>query len=139
MTYFVLGFLFSPDLRDVLLIKKERPDWQAGLLNGIGGHIETKENALQAMQREFFEEAGLWVGEWQEYCTLLNSQFKVYCFMAVKDFYDKYLTITDEEVLFRSCDDLGTKVVPSVRWLVPMAQDYFLTGQGFGGMLVYKD
>ena len=40
--YYVLGFLFSPDCKRVALIIKNRPDWQAGFLNGIGGKIDSR-------------------------------------------------------------------------------------------------
>jgi hypothetical protein len=53
---YVLGFVFSEDSSRVLLVWKNRPAWQAGKLNGIGGKIEAGETPLQAMQREFREE-----------------------------------------------------------------------------------
>lgn len=37
MTFYVAGLAFSTDLQHVALIKKNRPDWQAGKFNGIGG------------------------------------------------------------------------------------------------------
>lgn len=42
MKKYVLGFMFSTEDRGqkVALIKKLKPKWQAGLLNGIGGKIE---------------------------------------------------------------------------------------------------
>ena len=44
----------------VLLIRKARPDWQAGKLNGIGGKVEGAETITEATVREFREETGLW-------------------------------------------------------------------------------
>ena len=58
MDRFVLGFAYTLDGR-VLLIRKNRPQWQAGLLNGIGGHVEEGENIYDAMDREAKEETGL--------------------------------------------------------------------------------
>ena len=40
MTRYVAGFLVSDDRYYVALIRKKRPAWQEGRLNGIGGHIE---------------------------------------------------------------------------------------------------
>ena len=37
MTKYVVGFMFSPDKQFVALIRKNRPEWQAGKLNGIAG------------------------------------------------------------------------------------------------------
>jgi 8-oxo-dGTP pyrophosphatase MutT (NUDIX family) len=53
---YVVGFLFSQDESKVLLVWKNRPAWQNGKLNGIGGKIEAGETPLQAMEREFKEE-----------------------------------------------------------------------------------
>ena len=37
---YVTGFLFSPDKKSVVLINKNRPAFQVGKLNGVGGKIE---------------------------------------------------------------------------------------------------
>lgn len=55
---FVLGFCFDIGYHNVLLIEKNRPPWQAGKLNGIGGKIEEGESPSGAMVREFQEETG---------------------------------------------------------------------------------
>ena len=54
-----LIFLFN-DQRNVLLIKgsKGKKVW-SGLLNGIGGHVESGEDVYEAAARELEEEAGL--------------------------------------------------------------------------------
>src|SRR5215208_5596620 len=70
MQTYACGFLFSPDRQRVLLIRKRRPAWQAGKLNGVGGKIERDESPAEAMRREFREEAGLDVRDWQEVLTL---------------------------------------------------------------------
>lgn len=54
MRKYVVGFLFWKDW--VLLLIKNKPDWQAGKLNGIGGKVEPGENFLAAMVREWNEE-----------------------------------------------------------------------------------
>ena len=58
-TEYVLGFAFTKDLKQVALIRKKRPEWQAGKLNGIGGKVNINEVPLLAMVREFQEEACL--------------------------------------------------------------------------------
>lgn len=61
--YQVVGFIFSHDLKQVLLIRKKRPDWQKRRLNGIGGHLNAKERKNldfnNAFIREAKEETGL--------------------------------------------------------------------------------
>ncbi len=69
MKNYVLGFVFSPDLSEVYLIRKNRPEWQAGFLNGIGGKVEEGEAEEQAMAREAWEESG-YDGEWIHYAHM---------------------------------------------------------------------
>ena len=58
MKAYVVGFAYT-DFESVLVIRKLKPAWQRGALNGIGGKIEPGENPAEAMQREAMEEAGL--------------------------------------------------------------------------------
>lgn len=44
---------------EILLVKKDRPDWQKGRLNLVGGKIEEGETPEQAALRELQEESGL--------------------------------------------------------------------------------
>jgi 8-oxo-dGTP diphosphatase len=73
LNHYVAGFAFSPDRQLVLLVRKAKPKWQAGKLNGIGGSIEDfYETARGAMQREFREETGIETNpdQWKSYATL---------------------------------------------------------------------
>lgn len=57
MKHYVMGFVFNKTRNRVLLVKKKRPEWQAGKWNGIGGKIDdTDISPLAAMQREGYEE-----------------------------------------------------------------------------------
>ena len=56
MDHYVLGFIFSHDIKKVLLVNKQRPDWQKDKWNGVGGHIEKDEHPYPAMRREIDEE-----------------------------------------------------------------------------------
>src|ERR1700690_3869942 len=81
-TRFVLGFLFDPSRIAVLLIRKARPDWQRGKLNGIGGKIEVGEVPSQAMEREFREESGLTVKTWIHFGQFRSGSDLVFCYHA---------------------------------------------------------
>ena len=61
---YTLGFAFD-DKGQVALIEKRKPEWQRGLLNGIGGKIEPLETYEQCMSREFLEETGVHVEAWK--------------------------------------------------------------------------
>ncbi|PIE78988.1 MAG: hypothetical protein CSA15_05000, partial [Candidatus Delongbacteria bacterium] len=59
MNFYVNGFMYSEDEKKIVLIKKNTPEWQRGLFNGIGGSIEAGESPEEAIVREFEEETGV--------------------------------------------------------------------------------
>jgi len=76
MINYVAGFCFSTDSKYVALIRKNRPKWQAGKLNGIGGHVElTDTNPRETMVREFKEETGLAIpyNKWENFVILIGK------------------------------------------------------------------
>lgn len=122
MTDYVAGFLFSNDNQRVALIEKRRPAWQAGKLNGIGGHIEANETPLAAMIREFFEETGLRVTSWKHYVTLNGDGFRVFFFYAHTFSFGDIQSMTDEAVNICEIPRLNLlPVIPNLKWLIPMA------------------
>ncbi len=121
---YVLGFFISEDRKNVALIKKTKPDWQAGFLNGIGGKIETIDSSNQeAMIREFFEETGCVHYDWKIFATMKNAQFNVFCFVAYGNPF--VLKTTTEEIVFIvPIDKLDINpVLSNIQWLVHMALD----------------
>ncbi len=58
MTTYVLIFMFSEDLKQVLLVLKARPSFMPGLYNGLGGVVNSSESLLEAVAREWLEESG---------------------------------------------------------------------------------
>jgi 8-oxo-dGTP diphosphatase len=97
---YVLGFVFSPYFKDVLLIRKQRPAWQKGLFNGIGGHMKEGETECEAMTREFYEETGLLIYPrcWIKFGTMKGSKWLVHCF-TTKATILFAKTKNDEEVI----------------------------------------
>jgi len=130
-TKYVLGFMFSLDKRQVVLIKKKRPEWQAGLLNGIGGHLEKSDHSnTQAMIREFKEETGLLHTDWYLYAHMVEpGAFSIYIYYAIGDVY-KVTSTTDEKVIVKNITDLPyNKVVENLYWLIPLALDCMEDGR----------
>jgi 8-oxo-dGTP diphosphatase len=120
---YVVGFLFAPDLATdtcVALTQKNHPPWQAGKLNGIGGHIEPGETPHEAMVREFEEEAGLIVPKWFPVLTMEGPDYTLHVFMAVaREHLIK--SKTDEPVGFYPLRSLACyDVVPDLRWFIPL-------------------
>jgi len=108
MTHYVCGFMFSGDYKQVLLIKKKRPDWQAGKWNGIGGHVEdSDESPAHAMAREFREETGVETapGDWRFMAQYYEADQHGSNIVVVDFYFTRnswaYLsarTVTDEQV-----------------------------------------
>lgn len=138
MTAYVCGFAFSGDDATVWLIQKQRPDWQKGLLNGIGGHIEPGEAPEKAMEREFYEEAGIVLSDWKCFAIIRGNEadgepWEVQFYWTEIPEGMKPEAKTDEplqEVAIFELQDAHT--VPNVQWLIPMALNnrYGAAGQG---------
>jgi 8-oxo-dGTP diphosphatase len=102
------GFVTDECRIRVLLIQKNRPDWQAGKLNGIGGHVEEGETDREAMSREFQEEAGVCVDKhrWNDLAVArifdpINRsplQRISFFYFASNQVFQAARTRTDEEV-----------------------------------------
>jgi 8-oxo-dGTP diphosphatase len=157
MKLYVLGFLFSHDLREVLLIRKNRPEWQAGKMNGIGGKIEVDDiDKQKAMTREFHEEAGLWIEEWRLFASMYGADamseddgdrgWRVFCYCAVGDLA-KCSTRTDEHVvivrvadlcLYEQTHDKPQEIVENISWMIPLAREKLRCGSPHNSTIVYN-
>ena len=51
--------IYAYDNNQLIMVEKDRPSWQYGKLNMIGGSIEKDEEIIEAAIRELKEEAGL--------------------------------------------------------------------------------
>lgn len=123
MTEYVAGFMFSEDKRSVALIRKNRPEWQKGKWNGIGGHVEPGETPLVAMVREFEEETGVRVKheDWKHFCTL-QGQFGTVHFYKTTGDLTKLRSMTDEGIGTFSTEDIHKRnIIPNLKWLIPLA------------------
>lgn len=127
MTNYVVGLLFNKELSEVCLIRKNRPGWQAGKLNGVGGHVEDGESPAAAMTREFYEEAGIAIADWVPFARLDggigDGDWSVYMFYAISD--ESPHTKTDEPVGMYPVNFLGSlTVMPNLRYFVPMGLNH---------------
>jgi 8-oxo-dGTP diphosphatase len=123
MKRYVVGFLFSPNGKRLVLIMKRRPAWQKDLLNGPGGHIEDGETPEEAMEREFREEAKLSINSWEKVVILRGSNFEVHFFRAFDRMWHAVGNGTDEEVRVVGSARLPDNVIPNLKWIVPMCLD----------------
>ncbi len=127
----VVGFAFSDDFRTVLLIRKRKPASQAGLLNGVGGKVEPGESFIDAMIREFSEEAGINTlqSDWTHFASLNAPRWRVAFFKATLPQADLIRVaaappLTHETLELHSLVGLrDQETMRNLRWMVPFCLD----------------
>lgn len=123
MIEYCLGFAFDESLQEVTLIEKQRPEWQAGKLNGVGGKVEPRENPYLAMEREFEEETGVLHQNWKKFGYLHGEDWGVFLFTTILTEDEIYAleSVTEEKIFVKTVDNLSS-TIPNLMWLVPMAK-----------------
>lgn len=127
MESYCLGFLFSEDKRRIVLMRKLKPEFQKGRLNGVGGKVGPKETPTQAMVREFNEETGLETIErdWTLFARFFAPEkYEVYCFHTWGK-VDGCSTMEEEPILILKVGDVLAGVcdpsMGNLKWLIQMA------------------
>lgn len=124
MQKYVAGFMFDGVNENVALVRKLKPEWQKGKLNGIGGKIEEGETPQVAMIREFEEETGHFNNGWVHFCTLSGNEFEVHFFWNIGDL-SLLKTMEAEEIVVTPLTSIGIdNCIPNLTWLIPMAQTF---------------
>jgi len=130
MREWVVGFLLDTDADRVVLVRKNRPEWQRGRLNGVGGKVEPGESHADAMPREFAEETGVHLAiDWHHFASLTWEQGIVHFYRAFapRSVLDECRTVTDESIEQHRIHALlapghgRNYVTPNLLWLVPLA------------------
>ncbi len=136
-TKYVVGFLFSEDRGSVALIKKNRPAWQKGRLNGIGGHVETSDASnAAAISREFLEETGVAIpaSKWKQFSAISSPDAEVTFFKCFSQAIEDVASETDEPVAIYEVSELlqgnyYARAIPNLAWLIPMALEVGILNQ----------
>ena len=140
MKEYVLGLMYDyydGYYQNILLIKKNKPEFQKGLLNGIGGKIEENELPINAMYREFEEETGISKDKYQTQYSFKNdwrlfsilekeNEWKVYCYCIAINIIPNFKSMTDEEVGVYSIKDIFEnkyEIISNLKWLIEMSKD----------------
>ena len=132
---YVNGFLFDPTLSLVVLMRKNKPVHQEGLMNGIGGKIEPGETPLQAMVREFKEEA--WPNpklklDWKHFATMVwksrnhPNGAEMHLFRATGNVHAAR-SLTAEKVEVVNVSELMDRcdAIFNVRFMIQMARSFY--------------
>ena len=98
---FTMGIIFSSDCSNVYLLRKDHPEFQAGLLNGVGGKLEPGETYAGCMAREAKEE-GSYTGEWNHLGSMRGNtegwgEYQCEVFYSIMDKKAKVPKTTEKE------------------------------------------
>lgn len=107
----------------VMLIRKQRPDWQKGKLNLVGGKVESTDLDFEsAAKREFREETGLDILNLEKYGAIQGEWGRVHVFAGYIKGDDLPISLNDESVywyernLVLSCPSL----IPNLKVIIPL-------------------
>ena len=124
---YVVGFGFNADRSQVVLVKKNRPQWQAGKWNGPGGKLEGDESPSEAMVREYLEETGVQtdIADWHYYTKVIGRDGDVYFFRMFDDKVLLASTQSDEEIVIAPVDleQIRQYGLSNLPWLIGIALD----------------
>lgn len=120
-----LGFAFTENRREVLLIRKISPPWQYKRFNGVGGKVEYEESMLNCMIREFREETRIITKDWK-YKGMMNSNtwaVQIFTIFLPKEILLKAKGQGSEKVHLFSVDFLPPSILSNLKWLIPFCLD----------------
>lgn len=117
------GYKDNPYDYQTLLILKDRPEWQAGNFNGLGGKIEQGETPEQAIVREVFEESNLETNpsSWISFALMQGPNYNVHFFKHFSTWVRPWVQKTSEGLVSFPVTKLPENLIRSNRYLIPMA------------------
>ena len=113
---YVVGIV--TDGSKILLLRKNNPDWQKGLYNGVGGKVNLDVTPLEAIIRECQKEVGLEIPNWNQIETIpLQSGVDLTYFFAVieEEELKKAQSLQDERVEFFDIDNLPKNILKDLK------------------------
>ena len=138
---YTVGFIFSSvNLNHVLLVHKQKPEWQKGRVNGVGGKVESGESPEECISRETKEETCLAIPpkDWVLVGRIVQQAGDVAVFAAE---YGGALADAKkgdhEEVEWFPVASLPSTVIDNLKWMVPLAQQALQGAQSFQFTLKY--
>lgn len=128
-----------PDEDHVVMIRKERPEWQAGRFNFPGGKIRYGETAHEASVREYYEETGVItkLEDWKQFGYISGQDWGVVVMQCPIDpKHNDAKTQTDEEISIHSIDFHfmnENPLVPFVETILHMYRNRVISFRVHGG------
>ena len=106
------------DNKEILLLKKNNPDWQKGLYNGIGGKVELNTTPLETIIRKSEEELGINISNWRELDSEISSSgIEIVYFLTTLNEGEikKLQSQTDERAELFSINNLPTNILQDLK------------------------
>lgn len=136
MKHYTIGILLFADFSKVLLIKKNKPEWQAGNYNFPGGEVKSGvESSVACINRKFYAEAGIGIPneDWNFIGQIVSTSngkvtetsYKVDIFTTLYDYakHGETWSPTSEEIQWFKIDELPKNMISNLNWLIPFAID----------------
>ena len=106
------------DNKEILLLRKNNPDWQKGLYNGIGGKVELNTTPLETIIKKCQEELGVNISNWIELDSEISSSgIEIVYFLTTLNEGEikKLQSQTDERVELFSINNLPTNILQDLK------------------------
>lgn len=133
--------MFDETFSTVVLIRKKRPKWAKGYLNGVGGKCEPEEGVREAMSREFKEETGIAVDPqaWTYVARMpvmkdsvpFDGDYAVdIAIFGVVGNTKEAKSMTDEEVsVYCRSVSTCTDICRGLDWMIPLVREALMHGE----------
>lgn len=128
MKEYTIGIILDKELNHVILIQKTHPEWQKGLFNFPGGHVEQGETYTTCISREIKEECDLNIPEedWNFIGELVGEDYNVRVFSCIWNLgHGFFISKTDEEVVCFNINSLPKNIITNLEYLIPFAINYY--------------
>ena len=106
------------DNEEILLLKKNNPDWQKGLYNGIGGKVELNTTPLETIIKKSEEDLGINISNWRELDSEISSSgIEIVYFLTTLNEGEikKLQSQTDERAELFSINNLPTNILQDLK------------------------
>lgn len=125
MTEYTLGFVFTPGLKEILLISRGEHKYHSHKSNGLGGKIIIGESPVECVIREVKEEAGLETKEqdWKFMGVINGISWKVWVFSSVVDKKEQFSAIKEGTLAYYPITSLPENIVSNLSWIIPFCID----------------
>ena len=103
---------------EILLLRKNNPDWQKGLYNGIGGKVELNTTPLETIIKKCQEELGANISNWIELDSEISSSgIEIVYFLTTLNEGEikKLQSQTDERAELFSINNLPTNILQDLK------------------------